>query len=104
MSNKITTTFISILVVAFVSVFFLWRYTANSLTTTRDQLCNAQETIKSLKSDNNNLIEYITQKDNKIKELEQKYTESLENIPADQCGDAKPSKELLTYFKKAYNK
>ena len=104
MNNKITTTFILILVVALALVFFLWRYTANSLSATKDQLCSAQATIETLKTDNNNLIEYITQKDDKIKELEQKYEEALDNIPADQCGDAKPSKELLTYFKKAYNK
>jgi len=104
MNNKITTTLILILVVALALVFFLWRYTANSLSTTKDQLCSAQATIETLKTDNNNLIEYITQKDDKIKELEQKYEEALDNIPADQCGDAKPSKELLTYFKKAYSK
>ena len=104
MNNKFTTILILALVVASLSLFFLWRYTASSLNSTKDQLCNAQATIETLKADNNNLIEYITQKDIKIKELEEKYTEALDNIPEDKCGDAKPSKELLTYFKKAYNK
>ena len=104
MNNKIVATLILILVVALVSIFILWRFTANSLKNTKTQLENAQATIISLNTDNKKLIEFITQKDDTIKELEKKYTEVLDNIPADQCGDAKPSKELLTYFKKAYNK
>lgn len=102
MVNKVTTTFILILVVALIIVSFLWRFTANSLDITKNQLCTAQETISTLQSDNQNLIQFITQKDNAIKELEQKYTEALENIPEDKCGNTKPSKELLNYFKKVY--
>ena len=104
MKNKIVATLILSLVVALVSVFILWRFTVNSLKNTKTQLENAQTTIISLNTDNKKLIEFITQKDDTIKELEKKYTEALDNIPADQCGDAKPSKELLTYFKKAYSK
>ena len=60
--------------------------------------------IQTLNKDKEKLIEYITQKDKAIKDLEKEYTEVLDNIPADQCGDVKPSKELLNYFRKAYNK
>lgn len=102
--NKITTILIAVLVVTSLLFLFLWRYTNNSLKATKDQLQNAQATIVALNIDNKNLIEYITQKDTAIKELEKKYEEALDNIPADQCGDAKPSKELLSYFKKVYNK
>lgn len=102
--NKITTILIAVLVVTSLLFLFLWRYTNNSLKATKDQLQNAQATIVTLNIDNKNLIEYITQKDTAIKELEKKYEEALDNIPADQCGDAKPSKELLSYFKKVYNK
>lgn len=102
--NKITTILIAVLVVTSLLFLFLWRYTNNSLKATKDQLQNAQATIVTLNIDNKNLIEYITQKDTAIKELEKRYEEALDNIPADQCGDAKPSKELLSYFKKAYNK
>ena len=103
MKLNITTMFMLIFVVGSLLFFFLWRSTTNSLKTTEAQLQNAQAAITSLNNDNQKLIEYITQKDNTIKELEKKYTEALDNIPADQCGDAKPSKELLNYFKKAYN-
>jgi len=103
MSNKITAIIFLILVVALIIFIFLWRYTTNSLNNTKDQLKNAQATIIAINTDNKNLIEYITQKDNKIKELEKKYTQALDNIPTDKCGDTKPSKELLNYFKKAYN-
>lgn len=102
MINKITTTLMVILFVALMLVSIMWKYTANSLHITKDQLCTAQETISTLQADNQNLIQYITQKDNAIKELEQKYTKALENIPEDKCGNTKPSKELLEYFKKAY--
>lgn len=103
MKLNITTIFMLIFVVGSLLFFFLWRSTTNSLKNTEAQLQNAQAAITSLNNDNQKLIEYITQKDNTIKELEKKYTEALDNIPADQCGDAKPSKELLSYFKKAYN-
>ena len=102
MKNKIVIALIIILFIALVVVSFLWRYTVNSLSATKNQLYNAQIMIETLQTDNKNLIEYVTQKDNKIKELEQKYTESLNNIPRDQCGDTKPSQELLDYFIKVY--
>lgn len=102
MINKITTTLMVILFVALVLVSIMWKYTANSLHITKDQLYTAQKTISTLQADNQNLVQYITQKDSAIKELEQKYTKALENIPEDKCGNAKPSKELLEYFKKAY--
>lgn len=104
MKIQITTIFMIVIVVASILFFCLWRYTANSLKTTKTELQTAQSTITSLNKDNEKLIEYITQKDNTIKELEKEYTEVLDNIPADQCGDVKPSKELLNYFRKAYNK
>ena len=104
MKIQITTIFMLIIVVASLLFFCLWRYTANSLKNTRIELETAQSTITSLNKDNEKLIEYITQKDNTIKELEKEYTEVLDNIPADKCGDVKPSKELLNYFRKAYNK
>lgn len=103
MSNKITAIIFLILVVALIIFIFLWRYTANSLKSTKYELENAQATIIALNTDNEKLIEYINKKNDTIKELEKKYTEALDNIPADKCGDTKPSKELLTYFKKAYN-
>ena len=33
-------------------------------------------------------------------ETEADYQEALNNIPADNCGDVKPSKELLQYFRR----
>lgn len=104
MKIQITTIFMIVIVVTSILFFCLWRYTASSLKTTKNELQTAQSTIISLNNDNEKLIEYITQKDKTIKELEKEYTEVLDNIPADQCGDVKPSKELLNYFKKAYKK
>lgn len=104
MKIQITTIFIFVIVVASLMFFYLWRYTANSLKNTRIELETAQSTIQTLNKDKEKLIEYITQKDKAIKDLEKEYTEVLNNIPSDQCGDVKPSKELLNYFRKTYNK
>ena len=104
MKIQITTIFIFVIVVASLMFFCLWRYTANSLKNTRIELETAQSTIQTLNKDKEKLIEDITQKDKAIKDLEKEYTEVLDNIPSDQCGDVKPSKELLNYFRKTYNK
>ena len=49
---------------------------------------NPEETVKNL------LL-----KDKEIKDLNKAYQEQLAKIPADTCGDLKPSKELLDFFK-----
>jgi len=67
---------------------------------TKKQLLNAQATIDSLQIDNQKLVEYITEKDKQVKQIEADYQEALNNIPADNCGDVKPSKELLQYFRR----
>lgn len=104
MKNKIIAAIIIGLLIVSILFFCFWRFTVNSLKNTKTELQNAQAVITSLNLDNKKLIEYITQKNDTIKELKEKYNEVVSNIPADQCGDTKPSKELLNYFKKAYNK
>ena len=79
---------------------FMWYRSSNMLKDTRKQLLNAQATINSLQIDNQKLVEYITEKDKQVKQIEADYQEALNNIPADNCGDVKPSKELLQYFRR----
>lgn len=79
---------------------FMWYRSSNMLKDTKKQLLNAQATIDSLQIDNQKLVEYITEKDKQVKQIEADYQEALNNIPADNCGDIKPSKELLQYFRR----
>ena len=79
---------------------FMWYRSSNMLKDTKKQLLNAQATIDSLQINNQKLVEYITEKDKQVKQIEADYQEALNNIPADNCGDVKPSKELLQYFRR----
>lgn len=89
----------AILVVLLISVFFMWRNTVIQLDNVKAELRSAQQTISVLQSDNAKLVAYNLERDKQIKEVEKKYQSSLKNIPADKCGDMKPSKELLEYLR-----
>ena len=65
-----------------------------------DELKNAQIMIDNLTADKEKLVTYITERDNEIKKLQSEYKEKLKDIPKDTCGDQKPSKELLEFFRK----
>lgn len=95
---KLTIAFSVILLLLFFG--FMWYRSSNMLKDTKKQLLNAQATIDSLQIDNQKLVEYITEKDKQVKQIEADYQEALNNIPADNCGDVKPSKELLQYFRR----
>lgn len=79
--------------------FFLWQNTTNELENTQKLLKDAEETIVVLKQDKDKLIEYSRRKDDELKLIEQKYAVRINAIPKDQCGDAKPSPELLQFLK-----
>ena len=102
--NKILYTLLFLLVVATIVLYGLWTISKNNLEHTKNDLTNANNTILTLQTDNDNLLTYNLKKEQELKQLKSAYKQSLENIPADKCGDAKPSKELLEYFKKAKNK
>ena len=89
----------AVLVVLLVSVFFMWRNTVTQLNSVKAELQNAQQTISVLQSDNAKLVAYNLERDKQIKEVEKQYQASLKNIPADKCGDMKPSAELLDYLR-----
>ena len=89
-----------LLVCTLILFIFLWYKSNNQLKVTKDKLSNAQATISSLKLDNENLVQYNLEKENQLKKIEEEYQETLNNIPSDSCGDVKPSKELLQFFRK----
>ena len=89
---------IAVLVILLVSVFFMWRNTVTQLDNVKAELQTAQRTITVLQSENAKLVQYNLERDKQIKDIEKKYQNNLKNIPADKCGDMKPSKELLEYL------
>ena len=98
-ANLIIAGIMTILVVLLISVFFMWRNTVTQLDAVKAELQTAQQTIAVLQSDNAKLVAYNLERDKQIKEVEKQYQESLKNIPADKCGDMKPSAELLEYLR-----
>lgn len=90
--------FIGLLITSIIlGALFYGTYT--NLKSTKKQLCDAQSNIITLQKENEKLTLYMKQKEKELAELQQKYKERLKDIPADQCGDAYPSKELLEFFK-----
>jgi len=82
------------------SLFTLWRVTAIKLNNTRQQLTETTCKLDEVTKENARLVEYNKVRDTEIKKLEKQYQAKLNAIPADLCGDMKPSKELIEYFKK----
>ena len=81
------------------TLFALWRVTSIKLENTREQLSEVTCQLDTVTKENARLVEYNKQRDKQIKEIEKRYSEMLNNIPGDFCGDSKPSKELLEFFK-----
>lgn len=81
-------------------LFTLWRVTAIKLNNTRQELTETTCKLDEITKENARLVEYNKVRDTQIKKLEKQYQDKLNAIPADLCGDMKPSKELIEYFKK----
>lgn len=98
-ANKASLIIIAVSVLTTVIFFMLWQVSQDNLKNTEERLCDANNTIQTLKNDNGKLLVYIQTKDQEIKKIEKEYINKLNNIPKDNCGDTKPSKELLDYLK-----
>ncbi|MBO4622542.1 MAG: hypothetical protein J5691_01510 [Bacilli bacterium] len=81
------------------TLFALWRTTSIKLENTREQLNEVTCQLDTVTKENQKLTEYNKRKDKEIKDLNKAYQDQLAKIPADACGDLKPSKELLEFFK-----
>ena len=86
--------------IAIIMLMFLWRNTAIKLANTEQKLTEVTCALDTVTKENAHLVEYNKRRDSQIKQLEKEYQERLNKIPADLCGDMKPSKELIEYFKK----
>lgn len=81
------------------TLFALWRVTSIKLENTREQLNEVTCQLDTVTKENARLTEYNKRRDKEIKDLQKAYQDQLNSIPADLCGDMKPSKELLDFFK-----
>ena len=100
MINKVLTIISLVLFVGLLIFAFLWRLDHNKYNHACEMLTDAESKINILEQENKNLLEYNLKREEKLKQIEAEYKERLDNIPADTCGDTKPSKELLTYLHK----
>lgn len=82
------------------TLFTLWRVTAIKLSNTQQQLMETTCKLDTLTKENARLVDYNRHRDSEIKKLEKQYQAKLNAIPADLCGDMKPSKELIDFFTK----
>lgn len=98
-STKIYTIILFVVILLLTFFGFMWHNSSKNLNKAKEDLIEARSTINSLQSDVQDLMLYITERDDKIKDLENKYKSKMNNIPADKCGDAKPSAELLKYLR-----
>lgn len=88
------------ILIAVIMLIFLWRNTAIKLANTEQKLTEVTCALDTVTKENTRLVEYNKARDTEIKKLEKQYQAKLNTIPADLCGDMKPSKELIEYFKK----
>lgn len=100
MINKVLTIISLVLLVGLIIFAFLWRLDHNKYNHACERLTNAESKIDILEQENKNLLEYNLKREEELKQIEAEYKERLDNIPKDNCGDVKPSKELLTYLRK----
>ena len=91
---------IAAIVIVVGTFFTLWRVTSIKLNNTREQLTEVTCKLDTVTKENARLVEYNKQRDTQIKVLEKEYQSKLNSIPADLCGDMKPSKEMIEFFKK----
>lgn len=87
--------------ISIIGLFFgLWRMTSVKLDNARNQIDEMTYAIDNLNKENANLVEYNKRRDKEIKDIEKLYQDQLNSIPADLCGDMKPSEEMIEFFKK----
>lgn len=92
-----------IFLVAFIALAIVCKLYSVNLNKANIELKAATESLDILRENHNKLLEYTLTKEKEIKDIEQRYTERLKNIPKDACGDVKPSPELLDYLRKHLN-
>lgn len=97
--NKIIAALLVVISIAFIVMLFFYMRNKTELEKTCRLLSQAELNIKALEQSNANLVKYNSEKDNELKKIKADHKKALANKPTDSCGDAKPSKELLKFYK-----
>ena len=92
-------TIYAIIVLAFITLFTLWRSSVNENKRNCELLSLAQQNILALKQDKDDLLSYISTKESEIENIQNKYKDKVNNIPKDECGNAYPSEKLLKFLR-----
>lgn len=100
MKTKVITSIFCLLIILNIIFYILLRNKSAELSNKCMELSNAEIKIKSLQSDNDKLVEYLNSKDKELEKIQKDYKDRLANIPADKCGDVKPSDVLLKYLRR----
>lgn len=99
MINKIKTVLLITISIAFMVILLLYSSNRNQLKEKCKLLTQAELNIKALQQSNANLLKYTSEKETELKKVKEDYKNALHVKPKDDCGDSKPSKELLDFFK-----
>lgn len=90
----------AILIVVFSGLFVLWRTSVNNYKIEKANREALEIQLKASQTEVENLKEYNKKIAKEMEKIEKEYKDRFQNIPKDECGDVKPSKELLEFFKK----
>lgn len=85
-------------VIALIALFGLWRVAANNYESEKAAREQAEVQLVASQKEVENLTRYNKELAKQNAEIEKEYAEIYKNIPADACGDAKPSADLLNYL------
>lgn len=99
MINKIKTVLLITISIAFMVILLLYFFNRNQLKEKCQLLTQAELNIKALQQSNANLLKYTNEKETELKKVKEDYKKALQVKPKDNCGDSKPSTELLEFFK-----
>ena len=95
--------FYSAIVIIICGLFVLWRTSVSNYKIEKANRESLEIQLKASQLEVNNLKEYNKKIAKEMEKIEKEYAQRFQNIPKDSCGDAKPSEELLKYFKGEQN-
>lgn len=99
MINKVLLGICCFLLVLCLIFGFLWKINNTNYKNVCVQLTDAESKLITLQKENKNLIDFVLKKETEVKQIKSDYEKKLLNKPKDNCGDVKPSDELLKYFR-----
>lgn len=82
-----------------VTLFSMWKIASNNYQVEKENRILLEQRLEASQKETQRLLNYQKQIEKENANIENKYNELFSKIPADTCGDAKPSAELLEFFK-----